>query len=96
MDQSRLNQRARLNAGDGGAVDDGRPAGRIEAIGPGRPPPDGEVAPKVIKFDGTLRGKLAQKFYIEAQRRGRSPAELGADILETVIRDNLFAAVLDG
>lgn len=48
-----------------------------------------------IEFAGTLRNRLAQKFAAEAERRNLTPAELAADILETVIKDDLFAAVLD-
>jgi hypothetical protein len=49
-----------------------------------------------IDFEGQLRGKLAERFAEEAAARKQSPAELAAAIIETVINDNLFAAVLDG
>jgi hypothetical protein len=48
-----------------------------------------------IDFSGQLRGALAASFRRECERRGCEPAALAADILETVIRDNLFSAVLD-
>ncbi len=51
--------------------------------------------PARIYFDGELRGDLAERFRGECERRNIDPAVLAADILETVIRDNLFAAILD-
>ena len=49
-----------------------------------------------IEFSGELSGDLADRFRRECERRKIDPATLAADILETVIRDDLFAAVLDG
>jgi hypothetical protein len=48
-----------------------------------------------IDFEGQLRGRLAERFRKECEKRKIEPAALAADILETVIRDDLFAAVLD-
>jgi hypothetical protein len=48
-----------------------------------------------IDFDGKLRGALAARFAAEAEKRGISPADLAADIIEIVAKHNLFAAVLD-
>lgn len=48
-----------------------------------------------IDFEGQLRGALARRFAKEAAARQLDPAALAAVILETVIRDNLFVAVLD-
>jgi hypothetical protein len=48
-----------------------------------------------IEFSGELRGDLAERFRKECERRKIEPATLAADILETVIKDDLFAAVLD-
>lgn len=49
-----------------------------------------------LRFEGELRSSLAERFATEAERRGKSPAELAADLLQAIIEDNLFAAVLDG
>jgi hypothetical protein len=46
-------------------------------------------------LEGQFNAALALKLGLEAERRGVSPAALTADILEAVIRDDLFAAVLD-
>lgn len=48
-----------------------------------------------IAFSGQLRGALAEKFAAECKRRGCEPAALAADLLEMVIKDDLFAAILD-
>lgn len=48
-----------------------------------------------LDFAGTLTGSPAKRFAIEAERRRLSPAQLAASILETVIADDLFAALLD-
>lgn len=48
-----------------------------------------------LYFDGELRAGLAERFAAEAMRRNKSPAELATDLLQTIIEDNLFAAVLD-
>lgn len=48
-----------------------------------------------IDFSGQLRGPLARKVAQEAERRNREPADLVADLLEKVIEDDLFAAILD-
>lgn len=53
------------------------------------------LAHPILDFEGQLRGELATRFAVEAERRQQSPAELAADILEAVITDDLFAAVLD-
>jgi hypothetical protein len=42
-----------------------------------------------------LRGKLSAALLAEAKRRKRDPADLLADVIEAVIADNLFAAVLE-
>lgn len=55
----------------------------------------GVEKPHKIDFKGALLNELAHRFAEEAEKRGISPAALAADILETVIRDDLFAAVLD-
>ncbi len=51
--------------------------------------------PVEIDFAGRLRGVLAQRFAVEAERRKVEPAALAADILEAVAKHNLFVAVLD-
>lgn len=48
-----------------------------------------------LAFKGTLRNHLAERFTAEAERRKMTPAELAAYLLETIIEDDLFAAVLD-
>lgn len=48
-----------------------------------------------IKFDMTLGGDLKERFEAECTKRGVEPAELMADIISAVIKDDLFAAVID-
>lgn len=48
-----------------------------------------------IRIETELRGKLAAKLIAEAKKRGRQPVELIAAVVELVIADDLFAAVLD-
>lgn len=43
----------------------------------------------------TLRDDLARKLLAEAGRRKRPAVDLLADLIETAIDDNLFAAILD-
>lgn len=49
----------------------------------------------VIDIEIQLRGQTAARLEAEAKRRNRPPAELLADVIEMVIGDNLFDAVLD-
>lgn len=55
-----------------------------------------EAMRTALRFEGELRNRPAERFAAEAKRRGVTPAELAADLLETIIKDNLFAVVLDG
>ena len=48
-----------------------------------------------IDYEGQLRGRLARILADEARKRKKEPAALMADIIELVIEDNLFAAILD-
>ena len=48
-----------------------------------------------IEFELTFSGRLADRIEAECARRGCSPADLVAEIIETVIEDDLFAAVID-
>ena len=48
-----------------------------------------------MTIDLELRGQLARRLDAEAKRRGRPAAEIIADLIETVIEDDLVAAVLD-
>jgi len=48
----------------------------------------------VIDIAMQLRGTLAAAVQAEAKRAKRSPADLIADVIETVIKDDLFKAVL--
>ncbi|WP_305096500.1 hypothetical protein [Croceibacterium aestuarii] len=48
-----------------------------------------------VTLEADLTGSLRETFERECAERGCSPAELLADILTTVARDGLFAAVLD-
>lgn len=49
----------------------------------------------VIDIELQLRGTNAARLMAEAKARAREPAELLADVIETVIADNLFKAVLE-
>jgi len=49
-----------------------------------------------VEFVTHLRGELAERFVLAAQQRQVRPVDLAANILETVTKDDLFAAVLDG
>ncbi len=53
------------------------------------------IVPPIIDIEMQLRGSLAAKLEAAAKVRRRSPAELLADVVEVVISDNLFDAVLD-
>ena len=55
------------------------------------------VQPKrtVIDASFSMSGKMAERFAEEARRRNRTPAALAADLLETIVRDDLFSTVLD-
>lgn len=48
----------------------------------------------IIDIELQLRGALAAALEAEAKRRGRPPAELLSDVIEMVIRDDLWVAVL--
>jgi len=48
-----------------------------------------------IYIELELRGPLAERVRRQADKSGTTPVELMADIIETVIEDDLFAAVLD-
>jgi hypothetical protein len=43
----------------------------------------------------TLKNEFAKQFSDECRRRRVRPVDLMADIIETVIADNLFTAILD-
>lgn len=49
----------------------------------------------IINIELDLRGPLAAKLELEAKRRASTPAELLSDVIEIVINDNLFKAVLE-
>lgn len=49
----------------------------------------------IIDIELQLRGPVAAKLEAAAKARRRPPAELLSDVIETVITDNLFDAVLD-
>ncbi len=49
-----------------------------------------------IEFMVVLGDDLAKRFIIAAEQRQVRPVDLAANILETVIKDDLFIAVLDG
>jgi hypothetical protein len=49
-----------------------------------------------IEFMVVLGDELAKRFITAAEQRQVRPVDLAANILETVIKDDLFAAVLDG
>jgi len=51
--------------------------------------------PHEITFKGKFMNELAQRFAEEAKKRGITPAALVADLLEAIINEDLFAAVLD-
>ena len=48
-----------------------------------------------IHIDLTLTGPLARRFDRECKARDREPADLMGEIIEVIIQDSLFAAVLD-
>lgn len=48
-----------------------------------------------LEINLTLRNHLATRLFEEARRRGKRPVDLLADIIENVIADDLFAAVLE-
>jgi hypothetical protein len=48
-----------------------------------------------ITVEATLKNGLAERLIQEAAARSREPVDLLAEIVETVIKDDLFAAVLD-
>lgn len=48
----------------------------------------------IIDVDLQLRGRLAAKLQSEAKKRGVKPGDLLADVIELVITDNLFEAVI--
>lgn len=48
-----------------------------------------------IDLEMTLKNELAKKLIAEAERLGRSPVVLLADIIERVLTDNLVSAVID-
>lgn len=48
-----------------------------------------------IRLDIELSGALASRLIAEADRRSLRPIDVMADVIETVIKDDLFAAVLD-
>lgn len=49
----------------------------------------------VLDIELQLRGPNAARLLAEAKKRARDPAELLADVIEAVITDNLFTAVLE-
>lgn len=49
----------------------------------------------VIDMELQLRGELSATLLKEAQSRGVKPIDLMADIINTVLRENLVKAVLD-
>jgi hypothetical protein len=57
------------------------------------------IAPKYydreLEITMTLRGPLAAALLSEARRRKRRPVDVLADVVETIIQDDLFAAVLE-
>lgn len=57
--------------------------------------PGKSVECTILDFSGSMKGSLADRFEAEAKKRGITLAELAADIIETVARDDLFAAILD-
>ena len=48
-----------------------------------------------IDFEGQLRGEQAKRLIEHADRYKKEPVELLADIIETVLNDDLVTAVLD-
>lgn len=51
----------------------------------------GQPVPMSLKIHPDLHRKLD----FEAKRQGKTPAALASRLLETIIKDNLYAAVLD-
>lgn len=49
----------------------------------------------IIDIELQLRGPVAAKLEAAAKVRGRPPGDLLADVIEVVIEDDLFEAVLD-
>ncbi len=48
-----------------------------------------------LEITMTLRGPLAAGLLTEAKKRKRRPIDVLADVVETVIKDDLFKAVLE-
>lgn len=66
-----------------------------EILGPIMPRTARRIDRNGIIFSGKLSADLALAFQKECERRSCEPAALVADILESVIKDDLYAAVLD-
>lgn len=54
-----------------------------------------KLEPGDIAVEIVLRGPLAKKLRAEARKRRRRPVDLFADLVESVLEDDLVAAVLD-
>lgn len=50
----------------------------------------------ILDISAVIRDEAADRLIAECERRNISPTILTNRILETVIKDDLFAAVLDG
>lgn len=55
------------------------------------------LKPDLLEIDITitLKNELADKIVREAAKRGRTPVDIMADVVEAVVNDDLWAAVLD-
>lgn len=49
----------------------------------------------VLDMELQLRGRLADTLIRHAEKRGRKPSDLLADIIETVLNDDIVDAVMD-
>jgi hypothetical protein len=50
---------------------------------------------EIVEVHMILKNKFATRLLAEAKARDTSPVELLADILDAVLEDNLFVALLD-
>ena len=48
-----------------------------------------------VDIEMQLRGALAERVLREAKARGVEPAALMADLIEMIVKDELFSAILD-